>query len=77
MRRPFILTVALVAFGCHQNVKVPKTDELVSNPQLLAEWQSKCDTGEYRSLPAAQKDNYCFTTREAARSVAMKKMITQ
>lgn len=67
------LCVLLVVCGCQQNISVPTTKELVRNPQLLREWQAKCNTGNYSNLPANQKGNLCFTTREAARSVAVTK----
>ncbi len=74
MRKVVVLCALLVVTACQKKVEVPTTDELMKNPQLLAEWQSKCETGEYSHLPADQKDNLCFTTREAARSVAIKKI---
>ncbi len=73
MRKYIVFPLLLVAAACHQSVSVPTGNELAANPQLLAEWQAKCDTGEYSHLPADQKDSLCFTTREAARSVAIKK----
>lgn len=74
MRKLIFLCIVLAASACHRNVVVPKTDELMTNPQLLAEWQAKCDTGEYSHLPADQKNNFCFTTQEATRSIAIKKI---
>jgi hypothetical protein len=76
MRKLLALCIVLAAAGCQQqpNVTVPTTGELMKNPPLLAEWKAKCETGEYSHLPADQKDNFCFTTREAGRSVAIKKM---
>lgn len=75
MRKLSVLCIVLAACGCQQKVTVPTTDELMKNPPLLAEWRAKCETGEYSHLTADQKDNFCFTTREAVRSVAMKKLI--
>jgi hypothetical protein len=77
MRKLFVLCITLAVCGCQQEVRVPTTDELMANPQILAEWQTKCDSGEYSHLPADQKDRFCFTTREAARSIAIKKMYAQ
>lgn len=77
MRKLLVLSFALAICGCQQNITVPKTDELLKDPKLLAEWQSKCDSGEYSHLPADQKDNLCFTTREATRSLAMKKIYSK
>ncbi len=74
MRKLIPLCLVLVAGACHSNVVVPTTDELMKSPQLLADWQGKCDTGEYSHLPADQKDNLCFTTQEATRSLAIKKI---
>ena len=75
MRKLLVLCFALAAAGCQQQPPaVPTTDELIKNPQLLAEWKTKCDSGEYSNLPDDQKDNLCFTTREARRSIAMQKI---
>lgn len=76
MRKLLALFIVLAAAGCQQqpSATVPTTDELIKNPPLLAEWKAKCETGEYSHLPADQKDNLCFTTREAGRSAAIKKM---
>ncbi len=75
MRNILLLCALLVVCGCQQkqDVVVPTTKELKANPQLLSEWRAKCDTGEYSHLPADQKDNLCFTTREAARSLSVTK----
>ena len=73
MRKLFIVPLILAASACNQNVQVPTTNELMANPQHLSEWQAKCDAGEYSHLPADQKQNFCFTTQESARSVAVKK----
>ncbi|GHH25678.1 hypothetical protein GCM10008023_39320 [Sphingomonas glacialis] len=76
MRKIFSLCALLVVCGCQQkqDVAVPTTKELMANPQLLSEWQAKCNTSDYSHLPADQKDNLCFTTREAARSLAVTKV---
>lgn len=76
MRKFSALCLVLAMCGCQQkqSVSVPTTEQLMADGQLLKAWQGKCDTGEYSQLPAAQKDNMCFTTREAARSLAVKKM---
>lgn len=74
MRKLLFLPLILAASACQQSVVVPTTNELMGNPQLLAQWQARCNIGEYSHLPANQKDNFCFTTQEAARSVAIKKM---
>lgn len=77
MRKLLALCFALAACGCQQNVAVPTIDELMRNPQLLAEWQGKCDSGEYSHLPADRRDSLCFTTQEATRSLAIKKAYAQ
>jgi hypothetical protein len=76
MRKFSALFLVLAICGCQQkqSESVPTTDQLMADGQLLKAWQGKCDTGEYSQLPAAEKDNMCFTTREAARSLAVKKM---
>jgi hypothetical protein len=74
MRKLLVLPLIVAASACQQTVVVPTTNELMGNPQLLAQWQAKCDSGEYSHLPADQKNNFCFTTQEAARSVAIKKV---
>ncbi|WP_068089510.1 hypothetical protein [Novosphingobium rosa] len=78
MRKLFVLCLALAACGCEKKaaeaVAVPTTAQLMADNQLLSTWQGKCNTGEYSQLPAAEKDNMCFTTREATRSLAVKKM---
>lgn len=71
MHKLLSVCVLLAVCGCDQKVVVPTIKELIDNPQILAEWQAKCDTGEYSHLPAAQKADMCFTTQEAARSVAV------
>lgn len=71
MLRTFLIAIPLTVCGCQQKVTVPTHQELMSNPQLLAAWQAKCSTGKFSHLPASQKDEMCFTTREAARSVAI------
>jgi uncharacterized protein YcfL len=65
---PAVLT--LVVCGCHEPVKVPTAQELITDRQLLAEWQMKCNTGEYSHLPASDKANLCSTTNDASFSVA-------
>lgn len=76
MRKLSALCLILAICGCQQkqSVSVPTTEQLMADSQLLKAWQGKCDTGEYSQLPAAEKDNMCFTTREATRSLAVKKM---
>lgn len=61
---PAVLTFAV--WGCHEAVKVPTTQELLANRQLLTEWQAKCNTGEYSRLPATDKANLCSTTNDAS-----------
>ena len=70
MRKRFCILALLVVCGCQQNVVVPTTKDLLANRQLLADWQAKCDTGEYSHLPADQKTNMCFTTQNAVISAA-------
>lgn len=66
-----VLVIALLAVcGCHHKVAVPTSKELVANPKLLAEWQAKCNTGEYSHLPATEKADMCFTTQAAGQSLA-------
>ncbi len=70
MRKIIPLYSMLLVCGCQLNVVVPTTKELIASPQLLAQWQAKCDTGEYSHLPADQKAKMCATTGDATISVA-------
>lgn len=73
-KKLYVLSLTLVACACQQaQVEVPTTKELTADPKLLAEWQQKCDGGEYAHLPADKKQNFCFTTGEARRVIAAKK----
>lgn len=72
MRKLLPLCALVVMCGCQQQVAVPTAQELIQNRQLLTEWQSKCNTGEYSHLAPAQKSNLCSTTEEATISVAEK-----
>ncbi len=73
MRQILPLCTLLFICGCQQNVVVPTAKELSASPQLLTEWQAKCDAGEYSHLPADQKARMCATTGEATISVAQTK----
>ncbi len=70
MRAVLCLCALTLAAGCHRQVAVPTANELIGNRQLLAEWQAKCDTGEYSHLAASEKANLCSTTHDATISVA-------
>lgn len=70
MRRSLIVVAVLLAGGCQSNAKVPTTQELIADRRLLAEWQQKCDAGEYSRLGAAEEAEMCTTTQNAAISVA-------
>ena len=70
MHRLLWICVLLAMGGCHQNVAVPTSKELIAHPNLLAEWKAKCDTGEYSHLPASEKADMCFTTQAAGQSLA-------
>ena len=74
MRKLLSVCVLLAVSGCQQQVVVPTAQELIADPQLLTEWQAKCNTGEYTHLPAGRKDELCFTTQSATISVAEKKV---
>ena len=74
MRRLSALCLVLAAAGCEHKVSVPTTAQLMTNDQLLRDWKEKCDTGQYSQLPAAEKADMCFTTGEATRSLAIKKI---
>lgn len=69
MRKSLALSTLLIVCACQPAVKVPTAQELVANPQLLAEWQAKCNTGEYSQLAAAEKANMCSTTNDASMTV--------
>lgn len=69
MRAKFALVALVIVAGCQRQVAVPTAQELIQNRQLLAEWQAKCDTGEYSHLGAAEKANLCSTTHDASISV--------
>ena len=70
MRRAALVTALVLVSGCQSSVKVPTTQELVANKQLLAEWQQKCGTGDYSHLGAAEKAEMCSTTQNAVVIVA-------
>jgi hypothetical protein len=70
MRKLLSIGVLLAIGGCQKQVAVPTAEQLIANRTLLAEWQGKCDTGEYSQLPAGQKSDRCSTTQEATVSVA-------
>jgi hypothetical protein len=70
MRKLLPVVALLAAAGCHKQVVVPTVDELKADPKLLAEWQGKCNAGEYAHLPAMDKANMCFTTQAAGQSLA-------
>lgn len=70
MRKILPIGALLIVCGCQQEVAVPTAKELIDNRQLLTEWQSKCNTGEYSRLTAEQKARFCSTTQEASVSVA-------
>jgi len=69
MRKLLVPTALLVVCGCQPAVKVPTAEALVGNRQLLAEWQTKCNTGEYSQLAAAAKTDLCSTTQDASVTV--------
>lgn len=73
MRALILLGVLLAAGGCQKKVEVPTSKELMANPKLLAEWEAKCNMGEYSHLPASEKTNMCFTTQAAGQSLAARK----
>ena len=68
------LSITLAACACQQEapVQVPTTQELMADPNLLTDWEHKCNEGEFAHLPADEKQNFCFTTFEAARVNATK-----
>lgn len=75
MKKKFMaLSITLAACACQQEapVQVPTTQELMADPNLLTDWEHKCNEGEFAHLPADQKQNFCFTTFEAARVNAAK-----
>ena len=70
MRTRLTLFALVIVAGCQRQVAVPTAQELIGNRQLLAEWQAKCNSGEYSHLTAAEKANLCSTTHDASISVA-------
>ena len=70
MRKLLPLCVVIALSGCQQKVAVPTAQQLIADRALLADWQGKCDTGEYSQLPAARKSTLCSTTQEATISIA-------
>lgn len=70
MRSAFISAVFALLTGCQEKIAIPTVRELVSNRQLLAEWQSRCETGEYSRLRAQQREDLCSTTGQATISRA-------
>ena len=69
MRKSLVAASLLIVSGCQPAVKVPTAEELVRNPQLLAAWRTKCETGVYSQLAAAEKANLCSTTQDASMTV--------
>lgn len=69
MKRFVPVCALFLMSGCQQEVSVPTAKELIDNRPLLAEWQTKCDTGEYSQLPAEQKARVCSTAHDASISV--------
>lgn len=69
MKDIFPVLALLAVCGCQQEVAVPTAQELIDNRQMLATWQSKCDSGEYSHLKANAKARKCSTTHDATISV--------
>lgn len=69
MKNLIPIVVLLSVCGCQQEVAVPTAQELIDNRQMLATWQSKCDSGEYSHLEADEKARKCSTTQDATISV--------
>lgn len=74
MRASSALILALLVCGCNQDVKVPTTEELLKDRNLLSQWEEKCTKGEYSHLPADKRTNLCSTTMEADQSIAIDKV---
>ncbi|AYJ84669.1 hypothetical protein D3Y57_00790 (plasmid) [Sphingomonas paeninsulae] len=70
MRTLFAMSVLLATCACQQKVSVPTSQDLIGNRQLLAVWQTKCDTGDYSQLGATEKTEMCSSTQDATTSVA-------
>lgn len=70
MKKFTSLIVLAALAGCQQQVSVPTAKQLVDNAPLRAEWQAKCNTGEYSHLEAAQRASLCSTTDQATATVA-------
>lgn len=70
MRKMFATSVLLATCACQQKVSIPTSQDLIGNLQLLAEWQTKCNTGEYSQLGPTEKTEMCSTTQDATTSVA-------
>lgn len=62
-------TMLLLVCGCQPSVKVPTAQELVGDPQLLADWQARCDTGEYSHLSGTEYSKMCSSTHDASMTV--------
>jgi hypothetical protein len=69
MRKLLAATMLLLVCGCQPSVKVPTAQELVGNPQLLADWQARCNTGEYSHLAGAEYSKMCSSTQDASMTV--------
>lgn len=69
MRKILAVTMLLLVCGCQSSVKVPTAQELVGNPQLLADWQARCDTGEYSHLAGTEYSKMCSSTQDASMTV--------
>lgn len=70
MRKLLPVCALMAMCGCQQKVAVPTAQELIANRPLLAEWQTKCDTGEFSHLAATEKSERCSTTHDATIAVA-------
>ncbi|MDQ1159600.1 hypothetical protein QE385_003997 [Sphingomonas sp. SORGH_AS 950] len=69
MKNLIPILALLTVCGCQQEVAAPTAQELIDNREMLATWQSKCDSGEYSHLEADEKARKCSTTRDATISV--------
>lgn len=70
MRKLLAMSVLLTTCACQQKVAIPTSQDLVGNRQLLSEWQTKCNTGEYSQLGPTEKTEMCSSTQDATTSVA-------
>lgn len=68
------IVMALAACTKTAEVKVPTEAEFEANPQLLAEWMSKCTQGEYSNLSVDEHGRMCGSAQAASAALSAKSL---